>query len=160
MIKTVLAAVVCAVVCVSGLYLILGHKPDNLLAQPPIIVTKPVYITAPAVIETLFVAGEPHEIARLDTTITNDHVAVDLGIRYDETDNRFDTRVSVTQTPIIVPPKLFRLATAVDIGWDGKEGWNPQVVGIGAGVKIREKYSIMGTINTQGTYGIRFGVDL
>lgn len=133
-------------------------KPAPAQIQPK---PKPIAITAPAVIthESVTPDSVLHEIATLDTLIATERTAVDLGIRYDETDNLFNIKANIHEQPL-PKEKPVRFAMEIDSGWTGKDGYNPDVVGVAAGVQIAERYRILGYINTKKTFGIRLGVNL
>ncbi len=124
-------------------------------------VVTPITVTAPAVIthESVTPDSVLHEIATLDTLITTERTAVDLRVRYDEADNLFNIKAQILEQPI-PQPKPVRLAIEIDSGWTGKDGWNPDVVGVGVGVEVKERYRILGFVNTKKTFGLRLGVNL
>lgn len=164
-----IALIVAAVVGTLGLVYWLGYSHH----KPPVIEQITTYIEAdsiPAQISTYYITKPgssapptPAEYARMDTSLVSDsgRTEVKMGIGYDEYRNQFDLRARIIETPPVPqPPRLFGLTTSLDIGYRNFDDAVPEVIGIGAGVKIVEKYSIEATINTDKTYGIRLGVDL
>lgn len=125
---------------------------------------KPTIITITdyeARIDTVYVDSVPREVASMDTLLMSEDkaVSVDLGIRYDEHDNEFDLRSVITHTPVRPKPRLLALTTSLDLGWREFDDAEPERIGVGAGVKILDKYSIQLTADTDKTIGIRLGVD-
>ena len=142
-------------------------KPDidDGIAPPVTDITTP--INAEDVPATVYVvAGTPHkpehEVARMDTTLVSNTQAtkVDLGIEYDEYDNTFDLDATITERPVVAKPKFLTPTASLTFGYRQFDNAIPERLGIGAGVKIMDKYSIQITADTDKTYGITLGVDL
>lgn len=129
----------------------------------------------PAVIETLWVNREQHEIATWATVIDTNRVSVDIGLRYDEKTNVFDlirfnargVRDSIyVEKPIYISvperPKPVAFTAALGVGFaTDTQDRNPtlRTAVLDAGVVILGKYRLTGWADTNLTYGIRMGVD-
>lgn len=142
-------------------------KPDtdDGIAPPVTDITTP--IIAEDVPATVYVvAGTPHkpehEVARMDTTLVSNTQAtkVDLSIEYDEYDNTFDLDAAVVERPVVAKPKFITPTASLTFGYRQFNDAIPERLGIGAGVKIMDKYSIQITADTDKTYGITLGIDL
>jgi hypothetical protein len=127
----------------------------------------------PAVIETLWVNREQHEIATWAAVIDTNRVSVDIGLRYDEKGNIFDlirfnargVRDSIyVEKPIYISvperPKPVAFTAALGVGWGKAAGETElQSAVLDAGVVIMGKYRLTGWADTDLRYGIRMGVD-
>jgi hypothetical protein len=112
--------------------------------------------------------GEPiqTEYATMDTMLTspsgNSRVA--LGIGYNEYSNLFNLKANFSETlhesNSISKPKFLTPTASLMFGYRQFDDAIPERLGIGAGVKIMDKYSIQLTADTDKTYGITLGVDL
>ena len=144
--------------------------------KPPIIqnVTTNEYTimdSIPASVQTAHIvapSGEPiqAEYATMDTTLTspsgNSRVA--LGVGYNEYSNLFNLKANFSETipesnPVI-KKSLIAPTASLTFGYRQFDNAIPERLGVGAGVKIMNKYSIQLTADTDKTYGITLGVDL
>jgi hypothetical protein len=129
--------------------------------------TKIIYKNLPG--KVVIVDG--HEVASIDTLLTSPDkkTTIDLGVRYDEQSNLFDldTTISTTRDSIYIEkiidrtpkPKFIGFTTAVGVGFNGKDGINPDYVCLDAGIKFLHKYNTTLYADTRKTFGVRFGVD-
>ena len=106
------------------------------------------------------------EYATMDTTLTSPsgNSKVSLGIGYNEYSNLFNLKANFSETiPELSPiskPKFITPTASLMFGYRQFDNAIPERLGIGAGVKIMDKYSIQITADTDKTYGIMIGVDL
>jgi len=106
------------------------------------------------------------EYATMDTTLTSPsgNSRVSLGIGYNEYSNLFNLKANFSETiPELSPiskPKFMTPTASLTFGYRQFDDAIPERLGIGAGVKIMDKYSIQLTADTDKTYGITLGVDL
>jgi len=125
----------------------------------------------PASIQTVHIvapSGEPiqAEYATMDTTLVSPsgNSRVSLGIGYNEYSNLFNLKANFSETiPELKPTvkkSLIVPTASLMFGYRQFDNAIPERLGIGAGVKIMEKYSIQLTADTDRTYGITLGVDL
>jgi len=112
--------------------------------------------------------GEPiqAEYAAMDTTLVSPsgNSKVALGVGYNEYSNLFNLKANFSETiPEINPvikKSLIAPTASLMFGYRQFDNAIPERLGIGAGVKIMDKYSIQLTADTDKTYGITLGVDL
>ena len=112
--------------------------------------------------------GEPiqAEYATMDTTLVSPsgNSRVSLGVGYNEYSNLFNLKANFSETiPELKPTikkSLIVPTASLMFGYRQFDNAIPERLGIGAGVKIMEKYSIQLTADTDRTYGITLGVDL
>ena len=158
----IVAAVLIVALCLGAYFY--GWKPavTETIIQP--VETRIIYRQLPAVVIT---APDGHEIATLDTTLTNVEktATAQLKLRYDEKDNLFDIDAKLTSQQITKyikdKPPFIGLCAGVGIGIlsvDSLSTWGLQSADIEAGVTFAGKYDIKAFINTEKTAGIRFGV--
>ena len=126
----------------------------------------------PASVQTVHIVApsgevEQAEYATMDTTLTSPsgNAAVDLAVGYNEGTNLFNLKANFSETiPDINHPvikkSLIAPTASLMFGYRQFDNAIPERLGIGAGVKIMEKYSIQLTADTDRTYGITLGVDL
>ena len=144
--------------------------------KPPIIqnVTTNEYTildSIPASIQTVHIVAPSGEVAQveyatMDTTLVSPsgNAAVDLAVGYNEGTNLFNLKANFSETiPEINPvikKSLITPTASLMFGYRQFDNAIPERLGIGAGVKIMDKYSIQLTADTDKTYGIVIGVDL
>lgn len=112
--------------------------------------------------------GEPiqTEYATMDTMLvsTSGNSKVSLGIGYNEYSNLFNLKANFSETipesNPISKPKLLTPTASLMFGYRQFDDAIPERLGVGAGVKIMNKYSIQLTADTDKSYGITLGVDL
>ena len=126
----------------------------------------------PASVQTVHIVAPSGEVAQveyatMDTTLTSPsgNAAVDLAVGYNEGSNLFNLRANFSETiPDINHPvikkSLIAPTASLMFGYRQFDNAIPERLGIGAGVKIMDKYSIQITADTDKTYGITLGVDL
>ena len=125
----------------------------------------------PASVQTVHIvapSGEPiqAEYATMDTTLVSPsgNSRVSLGIGYNEYSNLFNLKANFSETiPELKPAikkSLIAPTASLMFGYRQFDNAIPERLGIGAGVKIMDKYSIQITADTDKTYGITLGVDL
>ena len=113
-------------------------------------------------------SGDPiqTEYATMDTTLVSPsgNAAVDLAVGYNEYSNLFNLKANFSETiPELKPAikkSLIAPTASLMFGYRQFDNAIPERLGIGAGVKIMDKYSIQITADTDKTYGITLGVDL
>ena len=165
-------ALVVAIIALLGGTYWLGYSHT----KPPVIEQTinefTVLDSIPASVQTVHIvapSGEPiqAEYATMDTTLTSPsgNSKVSLGIGYNEYSNLFNLRANFAETipelsPIIAKPKFITPTASLTFGYRQFDDAIPERLGIVAGVKIMEKYSIQLTADTDRTYGIMLGVDL
>ena len=163
--KQIINAIIALAILAAIIVVATRCKPDidDGIAPPVTDITTP--INAEDVPATVYVvAGTPHkpehEVARMDTTLVSNTQAtkVDLGIEYDEYDNTFDLDATIVERPVVAKPKFITPTASLMFGYRQFNDAIPERLGIGAGVKIMEKYSIQLTADTDRTYGIMLGV--
>jgi len=173
--KTVnLVLIILVIVLLAGnIYLMRKEKPVNITEThtetKTTIPVKTVIIerNLPAIIDTIWVNNESIEIATYKTVIDTNKVTVDLSISYNEKSNVFSLDSSVTalvdsvyvekEKIVYMPKKIKPIGLTMGLGLSMLEQqYYPQ---IDAGIKLFNKYSITGTIDTEKKLGIRFGVD-
>jgi hypothetical protein len=125
----------------------------------------------PTKIDTVYIDGSQNEIAYYETSIDSNNVNVDLSISYDERMNVFslDHNITTMMDSIYVEkevvktitksPQLIRLTGGILTIFESQDETKLKNVGIDAGIKIVDKYSITGYINTNKEFGIRLGID-
>ena len=125
----------------------------------------------PASIQTVHIVAPSGEVAQveyatMDTTLVSPsgNAAVDLAVGYNEGTNLFNLRANFSETipdinPTIKKSLIVPIASLM-FGYRQFDNAIPERLGIGAGVKIMDKYSIQLTADTDRTYGIMIGVDL
>jgi hypothetical protein len=165
--KQIINAIIALAILAAIIVVATRCKPDtdDGIAPPVTDITTP--INAEDVPATVYVvAGTPHkpehEVARMDTTLVSNTQAtkVDLGIEYDEYDNTFDLDATIVERPVVAKPKFITPTASLTFGYRQFNDAIPERLGIGAGVKIMDKYSIQITADTDKTYGITLGMDL
>jgi len=165
--KTIISLIIGLAIVIVIAFIAVKCKPDidDGIVPPVTDITTP--INAEDVPATVYVvAGTPHkpehEVARMDTTLVSNTQAtkVDLGIEYDEYDNTFDLDATITERPVVAKPKFITPTASLMFGYRQFDDAIPDRLGVGAGVKIMNKYSIQLTADTDKTYGITLGVDL
>ena len=125
----------------------------------------------PASVQTVHIvapSGEPiqAEYATMDTTLVSPsgNSRVSLGIGYNEYSNLFNLKANFSETiPELKPAikkSLIAPTASLMFGYRQFNDAIPERLGVGAGVKIMNKYSIQLTADTDKTYGITLGVDL
>ena len=125
----------------------------------------------PASVQTVHIVAPSGEVAQveyatMDTTLVSPsgNSRVSLGIGYNEYSNLFNLKANFSETiPELKPTVKKSLIVPTASLMFGYRQFNdaiPERLGIGAGVKIMEKYSIQLTTDTDRTYGITLGVDL
>ena len=125
----------------------------------------------PASVQTVRIVAPSGEVAQveyatMDTTLTSPsgNAAVDLAVGYNEGTNLFNLKANFSETipksNPISKPKLLTPTASLMFGYRQFDNAIPERLGIGAGVKIMNKYSIQLTADTDKTYGITLGVDL
>ena len=164
-------ALVVAIIAILGGTYWLGYS-----RTPPVIEQTinefTVLDSIPASIQTVHIVApsgevEQAEYATMDTTLTSPsgNAAVDLAVGYNEGTNLFNLKANFSETiPDINHPvikkSLIAPTASLMFGYRQFDNAIPERLGIGAGVKIMEKYSIQLTADTDRTYGITLGVDL
>ena len=102
----------------------------------------------------------------MDTTLVSPsgNSRVSLGIGYNEYSNLFNLKANFSETiPELKPAikkSLIAPTASLMFGYRQFNDAIPERLGVGAGVKIMNKYSIQLTADTDKTYGITLGVDL
>ena len=125
----------------------------------------------PASVQTVHIvapSGEPiqAEYATMDTTLTSPsgNAAVDLAVGYNEYSNLFNLKANFSETipelKPVIKKSLIAPTASLMFGYRQFDNAIPERLGVGAGVKIMNKYSIQLTADTDKTYGITLGVDL
>jgi hypothetical protein len=125
----------------------------------------------PASVQTVHIVAPSGEVAQveyatMDTTLTSPsgNAAVDLAVGYNEGTNLFNLKANFSETiPELKPAikkSLIAPTASLMFGYRQFDNAIPERLGIGAGVKIMDKYSIQITADTDKTYGITLGVDL
>ena len=164
-------ALVVAVIALLGGTFWLGYS-----RTPPVIEQTinefTVLDSIPASVQTVHIVAPSGEVAQveyatMDTTLTSPsgNAAVDLAVGYNEGSNLFNLRANFSETiPDINHPvikkSLIAPTASLMFGYRQFDNAIPERLGIGAGVKIMDKYSIQLTADTDKTYGIMIGVDL
>ena len=125
----------------------------------------------PASVQTVHIVAPSGEVvqaeyATMDTTLTSPsgNAAVDLAVGYNEGTNLFNLKANFSETiPELKPAikkSLIAPTASLMFGYRQFDNAIPERLGVGAGVKIMNKYSIQLTADTDKTYGITLGVDL
>ena len=163
-------ALVVAVIALLGGTYWLGHS-----RTPPVIEQTinefTVLDSIPASVQTVHIVAPSGEVAQaeyatMDTTLVSPsgNAAVDLAVGYNEGTNLFNLRANFSETiPELKPAikkSLIAPTASLMFGYRQFDNAIPERLGIGAGVKIMDKYSIQITADTDKTYGIMLGVDL
>lgn len=181
--KYVFWTVLCLIVAglVLGTYfLVTGKEPPIVVENRTERVTQPTVPTVirermPAVVETLWVNQEPHEIATWNAVIDTNRVSLDISVRYDEKTNLFDLiklrAVGLVDSIYVERPvrvevprkrKALGFTGAVGVGFGTDPEQQQPVLKtavLDAGIVIMERYRVTGWGDTAGRYGLRFGVD-
>ena len=163
-------AIVVAIIAVLGGTFWLGYS-----RTPPVIEQTinefTVLDSIPASIQTVHIVAPSGDVAQveyatMDTTLVSPsgNAAVDLAVGYNEGNNLFNLKANFSETiPELSPiskPKFITPTASLMFGYRQFDNAIPERLGIGAGVKIMDKYSIQLTADTDKTYGIMIGVDL
>ena len=163
-------ALVVAIIALLGGTYWLGHS-----RTPPVIEQTinefTVLDSIPASVQTVHIVAPSGEVAQveyatMDTTLVSPsgNAAVDLAVGYNEGTNLFNLKANFSETiPEINPvikKSLITPTASLMFGYRQFDNAIPERLGIGAGVKIMDKYSIQLTADTDKTYGIVIGVDL
>ena len=125
----------------------------------------------PASVQTVHIVAPSGEVAQveyatMDTTLVSPsgNSRVSLGIGYNEYSNLFNLKANFSETiPELKPAikkSLIAPTASLMFGYRQFNDAIPERLGVGAGVKIMNKYSIQLTADTDKTYGITLGVDL
>ena len=125
----------------------------------------------PASVQTVHIVAPSGEVAQaeyatMDTTLVSPsgNSRVSLGIGYNEYSNLFNLKANFSETiPELKPTikkSLIVPTASLMFGYRQFDNAIPERLGVGAGVKIMNKYSIQLTADTDKTYGITLGVDL
>lgn len=166
---------------VTGTYLVVSKRqPEVVVEQRTERITTPKVTTVireliPAVVETVWVNREPHEIATWTAVVDTNQVNLDISLRYDEKTNIFDLvklrAVGIADSvyiekpvPVEVPrPRRWLGFTgAIGVGFGmAAEPERPelQTAVLDAGIVLYERYRVTGWGDTAGRYGLRFGID-
>jgi len=125
----------------------------------------------PASVQTVHIVAPSGEVvqaeyATMDTTLTSPsgNAAVDLAVGYNEGTNLFNLKANFSETipelKPVIKKSLIAPTASLMFGYRQFNDAIPERLGVGAGVKIMNKYSIQLTADTDKTYGITLGVDL
>ena len=125
----------------------------------------------PASVQTVHIVAPSGEVAQveyatMDTTLVSPsgNAAVDLAVGYNEGTNLFNLKANFSETipelKPVIKKSLIAPTASLMFGYRQFNDAIPERLGIGAGVKIMNKYSIQLTADTDKTYGITLGVDL
>lgn len=165
---------------VTGTYLLSRRQPEVVVEQRTERITAPTVTTVirermPAVVETLWVNQEPHEVANWAAILDTNKVSLDIALRYDEKTNIFDLvklrAVGLADSVFIEKPvrvevprsrRLLGFSGAVGLGFGtDTETKRPtlQTATLDAGIVIQERWRITGWGDTDGRYGLRLGAD-
>lgn len=170
---------------VTGTYYLSRPRRPVVIEQVTRQVTQPTVTTVirermPAVVETLWVQGQPHEIATWAAIIDTNRVHLDMAVRYDSRDKVFDLvklkAVGLVDSVYVSGPtvvkeverkrKLLGVTGALGIGWvkpdpldEAADPRRPVNAVLDAGVVIKERWRVTGWGDTQGQFGLRLGVD-
>ena len=163
-------ALVVAIIAILGGTYWLGYS-----RTPPVIEQTinefTVLDSIPASVQTVHIVAPSGEVAQveyatMDTTLVSPsgNAAVDLAVGYNEGTNLFNLKANFSETiPELKPAikkSLIAPTASLMFGYRQFNDAIPERLGIGAGVKIMNKYSIQLTADTDKTYGITLGVDL
>ena len=163
-------ALVVAIIAILGGTYWLGYS-----RTPPVIEQTinefTVLDSIPASVQTVHIVAPSGEVAQaeyatMDTTLVSPsgNAAVDLAVGYNEGTNLFNLKANFSETiPELKPAikkSLIAPTASLMFGYRQFDNAIPERLGIGAGVKIMDKYSIQITADTDKTYGITLGVDL
>lgn len=137
----------------------------------------------PGKVDTVYVDGTAHEIARYRDVIVSDDekVRVDLAVDYDCRENLFDVNAGIyavrdsvyveklVTKEVQIKSKPVRLASNISIGFGSYEkderdnSFGLVYSDISVGVRLFDSYSVSPFVGLQDTgrliYGLRFGVD-
>jgi len=125
----------------------------------------------PASVQTVHIVAPSGEVAQaeyatMDTTLVSPsgNAAVDLAVGYNEGTNLFNLKANFSETipelKPVIKKSLIAPTASLMFGYRQFDNAIPERLGVGAGVKIMDKYSIQITADTDKTYGITLGVDL
>jgi len=125
----------------------------------------------PASVQTVHIVAPSGEVAQaeyatMDTTLVSPsgNAAVDLAVGYNEGTNLFNLKANFSETipelKPVIKKSLIAPTASLMFGYRQFDNAIPERLGVGAGVKIMNKYSIQLTADTDKTYGITLGVDL
>jgi len=125
----------------------------------------------PASVQTVHIVAPSGEVAQaeyatMDTTLVSPsgNAAVDLAVGYNEGTNLFNLKANFSETipelKPVIKKSLIAPTASLMFGYRQFNDAIPERLGVGAGVKIMNKYSIQLTADTDKTYGITLGVDL
>ena len=163
-------AIVVAVIALLGGTYWLGYS-----RTPPVIEQTinefTVLDSIPASVQTVHIVApsgevEQTEYATMDTTLVSPsgNAAVDLAVGYNEGTNLFNLKANFSETipelKPVIKKSLIAPTASLMFGYRQFNDAIPERLGVGAGVKIMNKYSIQLTADTDKTYGIMLGVDL
>jgi len=163
-------AIVVAVIAILGGTFWLGYS-----RTPPVIEQTinefTVLDSIPASVQTVHIVAPSGEVAQaeyatMDTTLTSPsgNAAVDLAVGYNEGTNLFNLKANFSETipelKPVIKKSLIAPTASLMFGYRQFNDAIPERLGVGAGVKIMNKYSIQLTADTDKTYGITLGVDL
>lgn len=122
-------------------------------------------------IDTVYIDKKPQQVASYETKIDTLDTIVDVKIRYFIDQNKFDSDIKVNtlerqtiieqKTYVTPKPKLIRIISGLSIGFKNSTENNLDLsnVGIDAGIKIKDKYSVSLFGNTDNVFGVRLGID-
>ena len=163
-------AIVVAVIAILGGTYWLGYS-----RTPPVIEQTinefTVLDSIPASVQTVHIVAPSGEVAQaeyatMDTTLVSPsgNAAVDLAVGYNEGTNLFNLKANFSETipelKPVIKKSLIAPTASLMFGYRQFNDAIPERLGVGAGVKIMNKYSIQLTADTDKTYGITLGVDL
>jgi len=163
-------ALVVAVIALLGGTFWLGYS-----RTPPVIEQTinefTVLDSIPASVQTVHIVAPSGEVAQaeyatMDTTLVSPsgNAAVDLAVGYNEGTNLFNLKANFSETipelKPVIKKSLIAPTASLMFGYRQFNDAIPERLGVGAGVKIMNKYSIQLTADTDKTYGITLGVDL
>jgi len=164
-------ALVVAVIALLGGTYWLGYSHT----KPPVIEQTinefTVLDSIPASVQTVHIVAPSGEVAQaeyatMDTTLVSPsgNAAVDLAVGYNEGTNLFNLKANFSETipelKPVIKKSLIAPTASLMFGYRQFNDAIPERLGVGAGVKIMNKYSIQLTADTDKTYGITLGVDL
>ena len=171
---------------VTGTYYLSRPRKPVVIEQVTRQVTQPTVTTVirermPAVVETLWVQGEPHEIATWAAIIDTNRVHLDMVVWYDTHEQVFDlvklNAVGLVDSVYVSGPavvkeverkrKFLGVTGALGIGWakadpldEGADPRRPVNAVVDAGVVIKESWRLTCCGDSQGQFGMSLGVDL
>lgn len=128
----------------------------------------------PAIIDTIYIDGTAHEVARYSETRKQDNATVAVDVSYDTRDRLFslDMDIKTVRDSVVVEKEVIKtvikkekppwvaLTGGLSVGADRIDDDTRDIVaGVDLGLRFANRYTVSAFATTGRVYGIRVGID-